>query len=111
MSSLSDKFYFGLVHLDKIFLVGVSTKETMGKYEISSINLTSCLPPKAEEKPRTNIADFHFYITFIKFGIDRATYNTSPEMGNRRLSRAEWQALVNRFDGEFTDCYFDKKME
>ena len=57
------------------------------------------------------IDDLHYYTTFIKFGIGRATYDASQEIRNKHLTREEGQALVNRFDGEFPDKYFDEIME
>lgn len=57
------------------------------------------------------IDDLHFYTTFIKFGIGRATYDAAQEIRNRHLTRQEGQALVNRFDGEFPDRYFDEIMD
>jgi N-acetyl sugar amidotransferase len=57
------------------------------------------------------IDDLHFYTTFIKFGIGRATYDASQEIRNRHLTREEGVALVNRFDGEFPDRYFQDVMD
>ncbi|TKC05264.1 N-acetyl sugar amidotransferase [Pedobacter frigoris] len=57
------------------------------------------------------IDDLHFYTTFIKFGIGRTTYDASQEIRNRHLTREEGIALVNRFDGEFPDRYFDEVMQ
>ncbi|WP_074405873.1 MULTISPECIES: N-acetyl sugar amidotransferase [Aquimarina] len=57
------------------------------------------------------IDDLHFYTTFIKFGIGRATYDASQEIRNKHITREEGVALVNRFDGEFPDRYFDEVME
>ncbi len=57
------------------------------------------------------IDDLHFYTTFIKFGIGRATYDASQEIRNRHLTREEGVALVKRFDGEFPDRYFNDIME
>ena len=57
------------------------------------------------------IDDLHFYTTYIKFGIGRATYDASQEIRNRHLTREEGQALVKRFDGEFPDRYFDDVMK
>ena len=57
------------------------------------------------------IDDLHFYTTFIKFGIGRATYDASQEIRNKHLTREEGQALVKRFDGEFPDRYFKEVME
>lgn len=57
------------------------------------------------------IDDLHYYTTFIKFGIGRATYDASQEIRNKHLTREEGVALVKRFDGEFPDRYFNETME
>jgi N-acetyl sugar amidotransferase len=57
------------------------------------------------------IDDLHYYTTFIKFGIGRATYDASQEIRNNHLTREEGQALVNKYDGEFPDRYFEEIME
>ena len=57
------------------------------------------------------IDDLHYYTTYIKFGIGRATYDASQEIRNKHLTREEGQALVKRFDGEFPDRYFDEIMD
>lgn len=57
------------------------------------------------------IDDLHYYTTFIKFGIGRATYDASQEIRNKHLTREEGVALVKKFDGEFPDKYFSEIME
>lgn len=57
------------------------------------------------------IDDLHFYTTFLKFGIGRATYDASQEIRNKHITREEGIALVKRFDGEFPDRYFDDIMK
>jgi N-acetyl sugar amidotransferase len=57
------------------------------------------------------IDDLHFYTTFLKFGIGRATYDASQEIRNKHITRDEGLALVKRFDGEFPDRYFDDIMK
>ena len=57
------------------------------------------------------IDDLHYYTTYIKFGIGRATYDSSQEIRNKHITREEGVALVNRFDGEFPDRYFSEIME
>ena len=57
------------------------------------------------------IDDLHYYTTFIKFGIGRATYDASQEIRNKHLTREEAVALVNKFDGEFPDRYFNEVMD
>ncbi len=57
------------------------------------------------------IDDLHYFTTFIKFGIGRATYDASQEIRNHHLTREDGMALVKRFDGEFPDRYFKQIME
>ncbi len=57
------------------------------------------------------IDDLHYYTTFIKFGIGRATYDASQEIRNNHITREEACALVKKFDGEFPDKYFNEIME
>lgn len=57
------------------------------------------------------IDDLHYYTTYVKFGIGRATYDASQEIRNKHITRDEGVTLVNRFDGEFPDRYFDEIME
>ena len=57
------------------------------------------------------IDDLHYYTTWIKFGLGRASYDASQEIRNRHLTREEGVALVHRFDGEFPDRYFREVMD
>lgn len=52
------------------------------------------------------IDGLHYYTTYIKFGIGRATYDASQEIRNKHLTRQEGVALVHRYDGEFSKKYF-----
>jgi N-acetyl sugar amidotransferase len=53
------------------------------------------------------VDDFHYYTTFIKFGIGRATYDASQEIRSEDIDRGEGVALVHRFDGEYPDRFED----
>lgn len=57
------------------------------------------------------IDDLHYWTTYIKFGIGRATYDASQEIRNKHINRDEGVALVARFDGEFPDRYFNEVMD
>ena len=57
------------------------------------------------------IDDLHYYTTYMKFGIGRATYDASQEIRNRHITREEGVALVKKFDGEFPDRYFNEIMD
>ncbi len=47
------------------------------------------------------VDDFHYYTTFIKFGIGRATYDASQEIRSGDIDYDEGVALVKKFDGEY----------
>lgn len=51
------------------------------------------------------IDDFHYYTTFIKFGIGRATYDAAQEIRNEEIEREEGVALVRKYDGEFPERF------
>ena len=57
------------------------------------------------------IDDLHYYTTFIKFGIGRATYDVSQELRNNHLTIEEGKKLIKRYDGEFPDIYFNEIMD
>jgi len=57
------------------------------------------------------IDDLHYYTTFIKFGLGRASYDASQEIRNKHLTREEGVALVHRFDGEMPSRYFREVMD
>ena len=52
------------------------------------------------------IDDLHYYTTFIKFGLGRATYDASQELLNDHLQINEAKKLILKYDGEFPDRYF-----
>tara|TARA_B100001063_G_C16746430_1_gene547791 strand:- start:500 stop:1705 length:1206 start_codon:yes stop_codon:yes gene_type:complete len=53
------------------------------------------------------IDPFHYYCTYIKFGIGRATYDTAQEVRNDKIERNEGIKLVNKYDSEFPKKYFN----
>jgi N-acetyl sugar amidotransferase len=54
------------------------------------------------------IDDFHYYTTWIKFGIGRSTYDAAQDIRSRDITREEGVALVRRFDGEFPERFADE---
>ena len=54
---------------------------------------------------------FHYYTTFIKFGIGRATYDVSQELRNDHLSIDEGKKFIKKYDGEFPKRYFTEILE
>ncbi len=49
--------------------------------------------------------DLHFFTTMIKFGIGRATYDSSQEIRNGDLMRDEGIMLVKQYDGEYPERF------
>ena len=54
------------------------------------------------------IDDLHYYTTFIKFGIGRATYDAAQEIRSGDIDREEGVALVRKFDGEYPERFADE---
>lgn len=57
------------------------------------------------------IDDFHYYTTFIKFGIGRATYDAAQEIRSGDITREEGVALARKFDGEFPERFVKELYE
>ena len=47
------------------------------------------------------IDGFHYYLSYIKFGIARSTADTAHEIRDGHITREEGVGLIKRFDGEF----------
>ncbi|MBZ0092120.1 MAG: N-acetyl sugar amidotransferase [Sulfuricellaceae bacterium] len=54
---------------------------------------------------------FHYFMTLIKFGIGRTTYDAAQEIRTGHITREEGVALVRRYDAEFPDKYFKEFLE
>jgi N-acetyl sugar amidotransferase len=57
------------------------------------------------------IDGFHYYLSFIKFGIGRTTSDTAHEIRDGKITRDEGIALVKRYDGEFPQKYFKEFLD
>lgn len=51
------------------------------------------------------IDDFHYYTSYIKFGLGRASYDAAQEIRSGDITREEGVALVRRFDGEWPERF------
>lgn len=54
---------------------------------------------------------YHYYLSFIKFGIGRCTSDAAHEIRDGHITREEGVALVKKFDGEFPQKYFQTFLE
>ncbi len=57
------------------------------------------------------IDTFHYFTTYIKFGIGRATYDSSQEIRTGKITREEGVMLIKKFDSEFPNKYFKEFLE
>ena len=57
------------------------------------------------------IDPFHYYTTFIKFGLGRASYDAAQEIRNEKIEREEGVELVRKYDHEFPQKYFKEFLE
>ena len=57
------------------------------------------------------IDDLHYYTTFIKFGLGRASYDASQEIRNHHLTREEGVELVRQYDGERPKRYMAEVLD
>ena len=49
---------------------------------------------------------FHYYLSYIKFGLGRATSDSAHEIRDGHITRDEGIQLVKKFDGEFPQKYY-----
>ena len=50
---------------------------------------------------------FHWYLSFIKFGMGRCSRDAQTDIRRHHITRQEGVALVRRYDGEFPKKYFE----
>ena len=57
------------------------------------------------------IDPFHYFLTHIKFGLGRASYDAAQEIRNEKITREEGINLVKKYDSEFPKKYFKEFLE
>ena len=57
------------------------------------------------------IDGFHYWLSYIKFGIGRAISDTAHEIRDGYMTREEGVELVRKYDGEFPQKYFKTFLE
>lgn len=75
-----------------------NSERTEGSYSKYS-SIDDCIDP------------LHYYTTFVKFGLGRASYDAAQEIRNGKITREEGVALVQRYDAEFPKKYFREILE
>jgi len=53
----------------------------------------------------------HYYLSYIKFGIGRATADTAHEIRDGKNTREEGVMLVKKYDGELSGRYFQETLD
>ena len=56
------------------------------------------------------VDDLHYWTTWIKFGIGRASYDAAQEIRNGEIIREEGVALVQKYDGEWPERFEEELM-
>jgi N-acetyl sugar amidotransferase len=54
---------------------------------------------------------FHYYLSYIKFGIGRATSDSAHEIRDGKITRDEGIMLIKKYDSEFPKKYFKEFLE
>ena len=54
---------------------------------------------------------FHYYLSYIKFGISRTTSDSAHEIRDEKITKEEGVALVKKYDGEFPSKNFNTFLE
>ena len=54
---------------------------------------------------------FHYYLSYIKFGIGRCTSDTAHEVRDKKINREEGIALIKKYDGEFPKKNYKKFLD
>jgi N-acetyl sugar amidotransferase len=57
------------------------------------------------------IDGFHYYLSYIKFGIGRTSSDASHEIRDGKITRDEGVSLVKRYDHEFPTKYYEDFLE
>jgi len=57
------------------------------------------------------IDDLHYFSTYIKFGIGRASYDAAQEIRSGDITRDEGVALVKKYDGEFPERFMNEILD
>ncbi|MBI4125575.1 MAG: N-acetyl sugar amidotransferase [Deltaproteobacteria bacterium] len=50
---------------------------------------------------------FHWYMSYMKFGMGRASRDVQQDIRRHHITREEGVALVQRYDGEFPQIYYE----
>ena len=87
---------------------GTSAPQASASSAISSLSVSTTRRP-GTGRVRRNSRPVHYWTTFIKFGIGRATYDAAQEIRSGDITREEGVALVRRFDGEWP-ARFDEEI-
>ena len=85
-------------------------------YAVVNCNFTS--NPERNEMTHTKYASlddrfdgFHYYLSYIKFGLARVTSDTAHEIRDGKIDRDEGIALVKKFEDEFPKKYYNEFLE
>ena len=91
------------------FIIGTHNKSIIKWLENADLKQMICRTEGSYCKYSSfddRIDGFHYYTTWIKFGLGRASYDTSQEIRNKQITLEEGKMLVKKYDGEFPTRFF-----
>jgi hypothetical protein len=104
MDDYSGKFFANGAHPSMVLTAaGKMTPEQIAALQAAFVSKYASLDDK--------IDGLHWYTTWIKFGLGRASYDAAQEIRNGHRTREEGVALVRRFDGEYPERYIAEVLE
>ena len=106
-SSLRDKAYFAMSHMDDMVLAGVPVKELMEKHNIPLSDLLAYLPAPAEELSKSNI-EVHYLGYYLRWTPQECYYYASEHIGfQARPFRTEGTySKYNSIDDKIDDLHY-----
>ena len=106
-SSLRDKAYFAMSHIDDMVLAGLPVRELIEKHKIPLVDLMTYLPSPADELAKSNI-EVHYLGYYLKWTPQECYYYASENIGfEARPFRTEGTySKYNSIDDKIDDLHY-----
>src|SRR5690606_25199137 len=106
-TSLRDKSYYSMQHLDEIYLGGVSVKELKGRYGLTLNDIIPFLPATTQELERSEI-EVHYLGYYLKWNPQEAYYYAVENTGfkARPFRTQGTYSKYNSIDDKIDDLHY-----
>lgn len=106
-TSIRDKSFFSMQHLEEIYLGGVSIKELQERYEVDLVDLMAFLPPRYDDIEKHKI-DVHYLGYYLKWTPQEAYYYAVEHTGYKaRPFRTQGTySKYNSIDDKIDDLHY-----